>query len=448
MASKYIRLKGILPGYDRLFRNLAQHDLFRSSARSIGIRVVFAALNLALLAILARAMQPEEFGQFAILIATVSLLVLPLQAGVGNLIVREVAGGLILGERELLVGLMKRVLPITVCCSGTVAAVALAIIYAYQPRGVSLSIPVFASALMVPLLTVIAVQDAAIRAIGWPILGQVSQMLFRPLLSVALVTLLVFHNNQVTLAQGIGCVFVSTIAAFILSTVLYKRIWSEAVGQAPAKYQDAYWLKSVLPLVLFVGFRVINQQAGTLLVGLYAGPASAGMYRVISQATEIISLIDQALAAVVGPRLSRQSAQQDQLGLSRTLRWASSISVYCAAPLFIIYLLFGSELLRIGFGAKFAAGHIPLVVLSFGQVVFVAIGPLTLLLNMIGREAWTSAGYASSALLNILLAVQMVPRFGVMGMVTSALLAQMVLCVILIYGARTELGLPQSHNQS
>jgi O-antigen/teichoic acid export membrane protein len=77
-------------------------------------------------------------------------------------------------------------------------------------------------------------------------------------------------------------------------------------------------------------------------------------------------------------------------------------------------IIFSQEILTI-FGREFATGATTLVILSVGQLMYSATGPLGVMINMSGRSKLTLLNTVLHLLLQVGLCVVLIPQYGIIG---------------------------------
>jgi len=83
-------------------------------------------------------------------------------------------------------------------------------------------------------------------------------------------------------------------------------------------------------------------------------------------------------------------------------------------PLLLLFLVAPAEVLKV-FGGSYTAGTAWLRVLLIGQIVNVSVGAAGFILIMVGRTWWDLVVYTSSFLIDLTVAVILVPYLGPMG---------------------------------
>jgi O-antigen/teichoic acid export membrane protein len=104
-------------------------------------------------------------------------------------------------------------------------------------------------------------------------------------------------------------------------------------------------------------------------------------YRLIT----VIVNVMMVLSGIYGPRFARNYNNKNYALLYEDLKKTAYISMGMFLPLFLIFMIFPSEILGI-FGADFRAGAHWLQIMAAGQLIYSATGLVGLLLNMIHKE--------------------------------------------------------------
>ena len=94
----------------------------------------------------------------------------------------------------------------------------------------------------------------------------------------------------------------------------------------------------------------------------------------------------------------------------RITRWTLGGTI----PLLLLFLVAPSSVLKV-FGGSFDTGSAWLRVLLIGQIVNVSVGAAGFILIMVGRTGWDLLVYALSFVLDLVIAITLVPHLGPMG---------------------------------
>lgn len=160
-------------------------------------------------------------------------------------------------------------------------------------------------------------------------------------------------------------------------------------------------------LSYFVGHRTATSHAGLTAQGL-------GVYAAAVRVAQALVLFLIAVNYMFSPFVADLHARGERRrldGLYKSLtRWTLAGTI----PLLLLLVIVPGPVLLI-FGRSFGSGVTALRILLIGQIVNVAVGSVGFILIMVGRTGWDLLVYAASFLLDLVLAIVLVPRFGPQG---------------------------------
>lgn len=152
----------------------------------------------------------------------------------------------------------------------------------------------------------------------------------------------------------------------------------------------------------------------TVILGIYLSSSQVGVYAVATRIVVLASLVQTAINSALGPRIADLYQRDEDVALERAYRTAANWTVRLALPAFGILVIFPEELLLL-FGPAFQAAGAVTALLALGKLVDAATGPCALMLNMSGRPLVNTVNNLAVLLLNVVLNVLLVPRFGLIG---------------------------------
>jgi O-antigen/teichoic acid export membrane protein len=150
------------------------------------------------------------------------------------------------------------------------------------------------------------------------------------------------------------------------------------------------------------------------MLGALTSSAQVGLYnvatRLVTQATFILPAINMAFA----PRIADLHHRRQEASLRRAYAVATSWNVRLTVPLFVAMVAFPKDLLAL-FGKSFTVAVAVTVILAAGKFVNAATGPCGLMLDMSGRPKWTMVDNVTVLVLNVVLNLWWIPRYGIVG---------------------------------
>ncbi|MGH8127072.1 MAG: flippase [Gammaproteobacteria bacterium] len=387
---------------------------------STGLTIAKNFLLLAVSILLARMLEPTGYGQYAFAMSLAKVLSIFATLGLPWLLTREIAAGEAKEEWSFARGLTRHAdqavsLALVLIVSAGVTAVLL-----WPHLGREFRLTLILALIYLIFNSFGQLRGAQLMGFRRVIAGQIGILCVQPVLLLAAV-LIIAYVIEIPLTSAIAF-FLTAVAAFVvlvLNVVLAHQYhpprWRNAT---PARSMPG-WLKSAAPFGVMSGLFLVNSQIDLIMLGFFKPRDQVGLYQVAASGAAILPLILTALNPVLGPTMSRFHTLGDKAKLRRAARVGALVSLMGAAPIFLIFLFLGKTIIGVVFGAAYLGAWIPLIILSAGQFMNAAVGPVGLLLTMTGHEGETVRIMGVSTVLNIALNAALIPLFGMTGAATA-----------------------------
>ena len=417
--------------------------LARAAAGSFGLSVIQTGIATLTTIVLARVMGVSDYGSYAFVVATVTLLGVPAMLGVDRLLIRDLA--VYVGESSfgLARGLLTRALQQTLVISLLIALGAAVVAYVVAGGAITIElVAVWAGLVALPFLALGRVAQGGLMGLHRVVMGQFPDLLLRPgLLLVAVVLAIVALGPPLPAPLVVGLYALTSALACGVAFVLLFSNRPAGMRDDPAAYRGREWLGASVSLALLSSTAIINTQTGVVLLGSMGTPEAAGLYSVAQRGALLVAFPLAAVNAAIGPTAARLWAAHE-LGRLQHLVTASARGVALASlPIGLIFIVFGRQIINLLFGADFAAASMPLAILSVGQLINAATGSVAVLLVMTGFQQRATAAMAAGAALNVLLCIVLIPAYGEVGAAIAAATSLIVSNVIMVVACRRRLGL-------
>lgn len=402
-------------------RYLPAGGIAAAGVRSLLIKIGFLVLSLGISIFFSRALGPDGFGVYSFVIALSTLLAIPCQVGLPSLVTRETARYQAVADWSRLRGLWRWVQRVSLLSAGVFALLAAALLwwvfdYRRQPAAV------LAAALLVPLITLGNVRAAMLTGLRHVVAGQLPEFLLRPAVTLgAGAGLWWLWRDGFTAPAALLCHAGGAGAGFVLATMLRRSRAPAEAFAGPRRYEARLWWTAALPLALIGGMRAINAQIDLILLGVLRSDAEVGIYKVAVQGGTLVAFGVTVLNVVVAPHFARRHARGERAALQRLVLRTSRVATLLALPMAALFVLAGGPILGLVFGAPYRDGAAALALLSIGYLLSALWGPVATVLNMTGHERETLKGVSAAALVNVLLNIMLIPRFGMNGAAFSTL---------------------------
>lgn len=269
--------------------------------------------------------------------------------------------------------------------------------------------------LIVPVLALSGLRQAVLRGLGRIPQALAPEWLLRPLLLIALLyagaRLLAVPLSA---SMALACALAASTVAFAVGAYWQRRaLPGEMHAHAPV-YRDRLWLGVAAPLLLLIGLNLVSSRLDVILLGMLAPIEQVGIYSAASRVADVVVFGLVSSNAVVAPLIARLHATGRHDELQRMVALAAKGICLLTLPLALLLLLFGRPILGL-FGSGFEAGYPVLVILICGQLVNALAGPVGYLMTMTGHQNRAAAIVGMAALLNLLLNLLLIPRWGMLG---------------------------------
>lgn len=421
---------------------MASRSLLHDAIANLLVRGFSVLASFALTATLAQVLGVSEFGRYSLVIAIVTVLAIPAQAGVPELVLRETAKAHHAENWARMRGVWAWSTRIVIGSSAAIAVCALLVLMAthWRPAAMDTS-TIIVALLFVPLVALGSIRGSILRGLGRVVAGLLPEYLIRPLAALMAVLLAVSWTNTLTAEEAIYLYILAAAVAFILGVALLWFLRPSEINKETQKEIDgSQWRKSAVVLALMAGMTVLLQQVDILMLGMFATDEQVGLYRVAAQCSLVVSFGLTATLSAVAPHIIRAHSAGDPARVRLLVVYSARLTTALSLVPLAAFALAGEELLRLVFGAEFSAAMPPLMGLALSQAVVAVVGPVSVLLVMTGHERVSARIMAIALGLNVLGNLLLIPPFGAIGAALGTGIAIIVQHVLLSLAVKERLG--------
>jgi O-antigen/teichoic acid export membrane protein len=396
---------------------LKLNNLLKLFSGSFLIRISYTLFGFINSVLLARFLGAEQYGIYVFVLSVVALLSIPTQFGMPMLVVREFAAFQAKRQWSLMKGLGLRshqfvfVVSLMVCCCS-------ALLLLINPGNYSdeKQHALFIGLLLVPVLSMGALRDAMLRGLRHVILGQLPEGFIRPLLFMLGLMVAVFAMQLKAIVSGVLIYYViCSLAAFVVGWLLFARCRPSELITAPTSFNSKAWFLAAFPIGITSAMQVFSGELSILYLGFLSLDEDIAFFRIAVLASGFIVIFMQVADSIVAPYFSRLYQQQRYSEIESLIRKVCIITTALTLPFFLVFLFFGEWLIITFYGTSYKFAYLPLIILSIGQVINSALGPVALLLVMSGQQQLVTRITFLSLLINLLLHMVLIPFYGMIG---------------------------------
>ena len=405
------------------------------------IRVLSAALAYLSQILLARWMGGSDYGVFVYVWTWVLLLGSMMDFGISASAQKIIPEYRASGEHALLRGFLSGSRWITFGVSTVVAGLLATLVKALAPWiDANALIPLYIGCLTLPAFVVANTQDGIARSHDWMRLGLMPQFIVRQSLIIGITAgafALGLHLGAVmAMLASCAAVWIAMIGQMI---VLNRRLAGH-IEPGPKAYDFGGWLAVSLPILMVEGFYLLLSYTDVLVLQQFRSSQEVGIYFAVVKTLALVSFIHYAMAATTAHRFAEYHATGDNARLSAYVAHATKWTFWPSLAATVLLLALGKPLLWL-FGSQFVAGYDIMFIAAVGLVVRAAIGPVERLLNMLGHQHVCALAYALAFVMNAMLCIALVPRFGGHGAAAATSISLTFETVLLFWIVRKRLGL-------
>lgn len=418
-----------------------------NATRMLVVNGLGALVSFAVQIALARAMGKEAFGAYVYCTAWLGAWMLLGKLEFDTVSVRFVGAYMATSRWELLRGYLRFSRRVVLGASLAVAATAAVVVglgsTALEAKHPGLVPAMWVTAVMLPISALLGLGSARLQGVQRYLAAQIPQYVVRPaVFGLVLGMALLLGQRSVSPSMAVAFNLAGTATALAVTLLMWRRAKPEPLATVPAAMESRVWMRTTLPLLAVAAAQlIVSQQADVIVVGTMLTASEAAGYGAASQLTLPLTLAGASAAYVAQPLIADLFARQQLDRLQRLIRISTFVALLLTLPVALVLIGGGRWLLGL-FGADFASAYPVLVVLTLAQLVVGLAGALAgYLLTMTAYEreaAWIIGG---SAVLNIVLAIILTPRFGAIGTAISTLVAASARALALRIVIRRLLGL-------
>jgi len=345
------------------------------------------------------------------------------------------------GEHALLRGFLAGSRWMTFVVSSIVSLLLAGLVRLLSPWiGTNEIIPLYIGCATLPAFVVANTQDGIARSHDWMRLGLMPQFIIRQALIIGVTAgmfVLGFHlGATLAMLASAAAVWIAMIGQMV---ALNRRLAGH-IPPGPKTYDVGFWLSISLPILMVEGFYLLLSYTDVLVLQQFRSSEEVGVYFAVVKTLALVSFIHYAMSATTAHRFAEYHALGDRERLTAYVAHAIKWTFWPSLAATILLLALGKPLLWL-FGPQFVTGYDIMFVAAIGLVVRAAVGPVERLLNMLGHQYVCALAYGLSFVLNVVLCVALVPRFGGHGAAAATSISLAFETVLLFYIVRQRLGL-------
>lgn len=376
-----------------------------------------AILTLVFIFVMTRSLGSRQYGIYTYSFSIVFIIVNLAITGIGIVIIRETPSLLSKGKNGLWKGLYKWSAKLTLltCIFFTLITATFIILstyYLHILKESAYTIPLITALAAIPFSCIMNYYAANLRSQNKIVLSLLPDNIIKPLLFLFFVGITFFFSSKLNVKTAI--LFNTTAfggAALFAAFAFYKTTKLKGIK---ADYDVDAWKKSLKALFLLTLIMGINSKIDILMLGYLKDSSQVGIYSVADMIASKLIIFSIIINQISAPSISRshtlEQKQKLQEMITKISRWVMIITF----PVFVFIIIFSKWILSY-FGLDFVGGQMALIIISTGQIINIAYGPVGIFALMTGNQKFNIVFTAITIFLNIFLNLILTPTLGING---------------------------------
>ncbi|WP_350939797.1 oligosaccharide flippase family protein [Vibrio metschnikovii] len=365
---------------------------------------------------LAKLLGPEGYGYYAFAMSLTTILLIPTQLGIPQLIVKEVPRFRQNKSLSSINGIVKWSSSINFTLSLIILLFACFVIYFSIDEEKSYTIII--SLISIPILGQIGIKSALLRSYEKLYIGQSLDTIIYPFI----LSILIFVFSSLKDITPESAMFLRLFAVFLVLILAKVYIYSSDMNYRNAKdavYNKSSWMNTTIPFALSEGMRVLQGNYIAVVMGFMVEASYLGIYKVAASLLLFLNLPLTVVSSIGSPYISKLYARNDLLALENLIRNLSFILTITTILFLLPFLFFGEDIFTIVFGSEFIGSSKAFLIMGLSTCVVSIFGPSAILLNMCGKGKVVTKISIISLMFLCFISIPMIYMFNVEGAALS-----------------------------
>lgn len=259
----------------------------------------------------------------------------------------------------------------------------------------------------------------------------------------------------VNIVQNVSTFFVSILLVFLYKMGVIGAVYGFVIptifiGIFLAPYikkfatKDSSLIDECLKQVYYFGFftllansiSMINTQIDTLLIGHFLNEADVGYYAVGVIIIQGITLMPNSIQRITTPTIAKHYAKKDYLNIKKLVENTMIKTFLLTIFLALLLVILGKQLITILFTESFLPSYLPLIILSIGYSIYSPWISIGTFFSSIGKVNIAFKINAICAILNTILNLVLIPKFGLIGAASATSISLIFILVLNLWTMR------------
>jgi len=387
-------------------------------AGSVILKMFALVLSFVISIILGRTIGPDGLGVFSFCIAFVGIASIPARLGIPTVVMREISRYRATQNYSYIKGVIRFSHMIVI--GFTILVLSVLIILANSQNTIIDSMyedTLEIAGLIVIILPLISLRTGILQGLNKVVVSTIPESLIKPLLFILMVAAYFSISGDMTTSPVIMMRFevFASLLSFVVGYYLYRYYKPSELDVVAPSYEVRKWFKSVVPFVLMGGIMMFNQSADIILLGYLSTAHEVGYYKVGYGLATLMLIFHGLVGGILSPRFSVFDEQGDVELISTYNKTFTKLVALLTVPIVALLLFFGDYIINTLYGTDFISSNNVIQPLLFAYSIMILFGFSQIILNMSDNQKYTTICYVVAAVINIVLNILLIPRYGAFG---------------------------------
>ena len=246
-------------------------------------------------------------------------------------------------------------------------------------------------------------------------------------------------SSEIPVYAYLISVLIVSILSFFSFTYWLRKI-SDGEDKAISEVKSySNLLKVSIPLMFAQSVQFVMSWTDKLMLGSLATLEEVGIYHTAFKLSMFAAVALMSINSIASPKFAEMFANNDMIGLKKIVRQSTKMIFWTSVPLVVVFFMFPEFLLGL-FGKEFEVGVTAFIFLSCGKLFSSFSGSVGNILQMTGNQNILAKILLFAAILNIVLNLYLIPKYGIDGAALSSVISIVVWNSGMILAVKKKLG--------
>lgn len=422
-----------------------QYPAFSPAVRTgyliVCVRLLAAGLALAVQIALARRLGDVGYGEFAVVVAWLQLMLVFADGGFATAALRYVAAYQACAQLGRLRGFLARSTQISAVVSLLLGLVlALAAVALHRPESTYSATSFLLAGAALPLMSQVVLRSAVVRGFGDVVPSMLLNLVQPAFLLSALMIVPLLISAEITVTAALALQLTGALLAVGIAVRMGQRFEPALTSEPRSEFLTREWLSTASLMLVASSLIYLQGRTGVIFSGMLLDARAAGGYAIVEKMADLALFGLISINLLVAPKFAALHAQRQHEQLRRCARLSAGGATAFMLLTVVPLVIFGKQVLHV-FGEDFVFAYPALLILLAGVSVNALCGSVGFLLSMTGHQRDTVCIALVSLGVNLVLSLLLIPAYGIEGTAAANAISMVTWNVMMLLCVKWRLGI-------